>query len=333
MAKLPPRSGGAGGQPGGRPRPVVRPPQPSSAAKPADPAKAPQLRKSVGVAGSVKTAKSTKPPATTGPTRPRRIGDPAIKIERRSARLAVKAQLSQLRAISGGSPLRRGVVYTSIGAITLLVALVLATIFTPMMAIEKIDIVGLKRLKQTSVYESVKGLIGTPLTLVDENQIQKRLANFSLIESFTTVSLPPHTLQLFIQERQPIGYVDIGATHYLYDPAGVQIGPTNTTANYPHILLNGDPSHSSSYREAVSVLLALPVALYPNVASIQATSVDDVRIHLRGVANQQILWGDSSDSVLKSKVLTALMANVKRNASVVLDVSSPTAPTVRYGNF
>ena len=257
----------------------------------------------------------------------------AARAEKRSARESMRSQLRAIRQYSDGSPLRRGLVISGVSSVLLLVLLVLATIFTPMMAIEKIDIVGLNRLKQSTVYASVKSLVGTPLTLVDEAQIQKRLANFSLIESFTTVSLPPHTLQLNIQERQPIGIVDIGATHYLYDPAGVQIGPTTNTGKYPRILLNGDPAHSASYREAVAVLMALPASLFPNVASIQATSVDDVRIHLRGVANKQILWGDSSNSVLKSKVLAALMANVKRNSSVVLDVSSPTAPTVRYGNF
>jgi cell division protein FtsQ len=277
-------------------------------------------------------AKSAGKSTGKEPSRPSRITS-SIRAERKAARASVRAQLNELRRFTKGSPLKRGVIFASIGSVAVLVALVLATIFTPMMAIDKIEIVGLHRLKQATVYNAVKSLEGTPLTLVDEGQIQKRLAGFPLIQSFTTVSLPPHTLQLYIQERQPIGVVTIGSTDYLYDPAGVQIGPTKSRSKYPLILVNGDPAKSSNYREAVQVLLALPTTLYPNVASIQATSVDDVRIHLRGIANKQILWGDSSQSLLKSKVLTALMANVRKNTSVVLDVSSPTAPTVRYGNF
>jgi len=335
LAKLPPRPP-AGGRPGSGPSRPARPAQPGKASP------TPKAGRATGATGARKAArapKTTSAPRPAASTRPTRLTGEARaarqtqRTAQKLARQAVRAQLRTIQQFTGASPLRRGLVIAGVSSVVLLVALVLATIFTPMMAIEKIDIVGLKRLKQDTVYASVKSLIGTPLTVVDEAQIQKRLANFSLIESFTTVSLPPHTLQLNIQERQPIGIVDIGATHYLYDPAGVQIGPTNSTNDYPKILLNGDPAHSASYREAVSVLLALPVSLYPSVASIQATSVDDVRIHLRGVANQQILWGDASDSVLKSKVLSALMANVKRNSSVVLDVSSPTAPTVRYGNF
>lgn len=328
MSPLPPRPPAGG--PAGKPAP--RPPQ-RKAPTPSRP-----VRKTAEPAGPVgpvgKTTSKAKPQAKTlGGARRQSQVKSSIRAERKAARASVRAQLNELRRFTKGSPLKRGIIYASLSSVVLLVALVLATIFTPMMAIDKIEIVGLHRLKQATVFNAVKSLQGTPLTLVDEGQLQKRLSGFPLIQSFTTVSLPPHTLQIYIQERQPIGIVTVGATDYLYDPAGVQIAPTGTRSNYPMILVNGDPSKSANYREAVQVLLALPTSLYPNVASIQATSVDDVRIHLRGIANQQILWGDSSQSVLKSRVLTALMANVKKNTSVVLDVSSPTAPTVRYGNF
>jgi len=257
----------------------------------------------------------------------------ARRQELRAARTQVRQQLGELRRFTKGSPLKRGIVYTSIGSVLALLALVLATIFTPMMSIDKIEIVGLHRLKLATVQNSVKSLIGHPLTTVDEGQIQQRLAQFSLIESFTTVSLPPHILQIYIRERQPIGLVSVGGTDYLYDPAGVQIGPAKSSGKYPYVLVKGNPAHSPNYREAVSVLLALPASLYPKVYSIQATSVDDVRIRLRGVNNTQILWGDSSKSLLKSKVLRALMNTVKRRQLVVFDVSSPTAPTVRFGSF
>jgi cell division protein FtsQ len=140
-------------------------------------------------------------------------------------------------------------------------------------------------------------------------------------------------LQIVILERQPIGIVNVGGTDYLYDPAGVQIEPTKATGRYPRVLVNGDPHDNANYRAAIDVLLAMPVDVFPRISSIQATSKDDVRIRLRGIANQQILWGDSSNSILKSKVLAALMANTKSKNSLTFDVSSPKTPTVRYGNF
>jgi cell division protein FtsQ len=54
---------------------------------------------------------------------------------------------------------------------------------------------------------------------------------------------------------------------------------------------------------------------------------------LRGALGQRISWGDSSDAILKSKVLQALMINNQGATSVTFDVSSPNAPVVRFDNF
>jgi cell division protein FtsQ len=326
--------------------------RPSAGATPARPAVAKPVSAKPAVAKSaaVKPAKAAKSPTpkpsakpdpkqarNTAP-RPSRFAGAgqARKVERRNKReirAQMRQRLSEVRRFTGESRLRRTIAFSLLGSITALVLLVLATVYTPLLAINKIEIVGLHRMKESTVMNAVKTLVGTPLTTVSDTDIKARLANFPLIESFATVAMPPHTLQLYVQERQPIGLVTIGGTDYLYDPAGVQIGPATTRANHPLILVNGDPATSPSFREAVSVLLALPIALYPKVSSIQATTVDDVRIQLRGISNRQILWGDASDSALKSRVLAALIKHVKHQGAVVIDVSSPHAPTVRYGNF
>ena len=255
------------------------------------------------------------------------------KQDRTAQKAFAKEQLQQIKKFTRATRTRRIVTFTTLGSVLALVGLVLATMFTPLMAIKEIQVSGTHRLKSATIKNAVSTLIGTPLTLVSEDDLQKRLASFSLIQSFTTLSLPPHTLQINIVERQPIGIVQTTAGGYLYDPAGVLIGPTKATWKYPTVVVAGDPRHSANYRAAIDVLLALPVELYPRVQRIQATSKDDVRLLLRGAANQQILWGDSSKSVMKSKVLAALMANTKKSATVTYDVSSPSAPTVRYGNF
>ena len=255
------------------------------------------------------------------------------KIDKRERRSLAREQLSQIRKFTQANRLRRIVTLSSLGSVAVLVALVLATMFTPLMAVQEIQVTGLHRLKAAQIQTAVKGLMGKPLTMIDDAQLVARLSGFALIESFSTVALPPHTLQLNIQERQPIGVVSFGGNKYLYDPAGVQISPVANASRYPTIIVSGNPAHSSNFRAAVDVLLALPATLYPSIYSIQATSKDDVRLTLRGVSNRRILWGDSARSLLKSKVLAALMKNVKHTATVTFDVSSPTAPTVRYGAY
>lgn len=281
------------------------------------------------MAGPAKTGRS---PASGLKAEQQRLSRLARQ-DKQTKRSAEKQQRMEIRKFTRVSRAKRIVGFSVLGSFLALVALVLATMFTPLMAIQEIKIVGAHRLKAATVRNAVVTLMNTPLTMVNEADLEKRLASFTLIQSFTTISLPPHTLQINIVERQPIAIVQTTSGGYLFDPAGVLIGPTKATWKYPTVVVSGNPRHSANYRAAIDVLLALPIELYPKVRRIQATSKDDVRLELRGAANQQILWGDSSKSMMKSKVLEALIANTKKSAAVTYDVSSPSAPTVRYGRF
>ena len=324
----------------GTKRPVAPAPKPAAApvkaAKPAKlAARAPEVKrpaKTAAVLGGPRRP-GVRGPSPAALAREKQRLAKLAKADRKQSKLINREQLAQIRRFTQGSRLRRVITLTSIGSVLVLVALVLATMFTPLMAIQEIKISGLHRLKESSVRNAVKSLIGTPLTLVDENAIAKRLEGFPLIESFTTLSLPPHTLELNILERQPIGLVSVGGNAYLYDPAGVRIKPARTSSKFPLIIVNGDPAKSANYREAVDVLLALPASLYPKIYSIEATTKDNVQMTIRGVSNRRIIWGDAANSLLKSKVLAALMANTRHSATVTFDVSSPNTPTVRYGNY
>ena len=228
---------------------------------------------------------------------------------------------------------RRIVVGTSLSAFGALLLLVLATIFTPLLAVEKIEVTGITRLKEKSIVNALISQIGKPLPTISSADVAKSLESFPLIESFSIISLPPHTLRIQIAERQPIGVIQISGTNYLYDPAGVRIGISNGSENLPMIAIEGSPEKSKQFKAAIDVLMALPANLLNRVAEINAKSKDDVTMRLRGYAGQRIIWGDGSDSVLKSRVLDALIANQKKTDRVTYDVSSPNAPVVRYGNF
>lgn len=229
---------------------------------------------------------------------------------------------------------RRKAVFLTLGISTgSLVLLVLATIFTPLLAVEKIEVGGLTRLKEKSIVNALQSEIGKPLTMINSADIAVKLKTFALIESFSVISLPPHTLKIQIAERQPIGVIVVGGTRYLYDPAGVRIGIASGSEGLPLISIEGAPEDSQQFQAAIDVLMALPADLLGQVSEINAKSKDDVTLRLRGYAGQQIIWGDGSDSVLKSKVLDALIANQKKTDRVTFDVSSPNAPVVRYGNF
>lgn len=271
-----------------------------------------------------------------------KIGSPRRALKQQNKRLinirnsekkknfSLSAEAKRFTQGSRNRKLAFGISASAFGALLLLV---LATIFTPLLAVQKIEVTGITRLKEKSIVNALISQLGKPLPTVSSSDIAKSLETFPLIESFSIISLPPHTLRIQIAERQPIGVIQVSGTNYLYDPAGVRIGIATGSENLPVIAIQGLPEKSKEFKAAIDVLLALPADLLQRVAEIDAKSKDDVTLRLRGYAGQRIIWGDGSNSVLKSRVLDALIANQKKTDRVTFDVSSPNAPVVRYGNF
>lgn len=228
---------------------------------------------------------------------------------------------------------RRAIILTVVASFGSLFLVVGATMFTPILAVETVRVTGNSRIPVKALTKALADQVGTPLPMVNASSIAEDLKGFQLIESFSVISLPPHTLRVHIVERQPIVIVNVGGTNYLYDPAGVRVGKASGDDKYPSMTIAGDPKSSREFEAAMDVLLALPNAIFLKVASIDAKTKDQVSLRLRGNSAQRIIWGDGSQSVLKSKTLEALFKNQKRSDFVTFDVSSPTAPVVRYGNF
>lgn len=218
-------------------------------------------------------------------------------------------------------------------SVAILVVVVMVATFSPALAIKQIYVTGTERIKPEQVAKALESHIGTPLPLLSEQSVAESLASFYLIESFSATAVPPNGLQIKISERQAICVVVVDGQRWLYDPAGVRIAKSNGSDALPEILISEEPRNSDRYRNAIDVLMALPEQLLDEVEFIEARSKDDVQMSLRSSRDQRIIWGDSSDSVLKSKVLQALMANHKKTPSVSFDVSSPNAPVVRFDNF
>jgi len=214
-------------------------------------------------------------------------------------------------------------------AIALLAIFVFSTMFTPVMSVDRITISGNRQIPTAKLLSALKSEIGRPLPLMSESEIAGKLASFTLIESLSTISHPPHVLEVRIQERSAIALVIVGGRAFEYDPAGVNLGQAKSNTALPTVLLAEDPKSSLKYKEAIAVLLALPVKIFAKVQYIQAQTRDNVKLQLRGYGSQEVIWGDSSQAALKSKVLNILVSKHSRNARLVFDVSSPLAPSVR----
>jgi cell division protein FtsQ len=276
-----------------------------------------------------------KRPDRALPKRPAKVLKATKKAQARPVgKVGLFTKLSpEAKRFVAASRQRKIIALSVTGSFGLLILLILATMFTPLLAVEKLEVTGTHRINHQTVLKALNKQIGVPLPMVNTSAIAESLAPFALVDSFAVVSLPPHTLRIAITERQPICIVTVAGIDYLYDPAGVRVGAVGQSDNYPRIAIVGDPKGSVEFSAAIDVLLALPADLLGRIATVDAKSKDDVSMRLRGNAGQRIVWGDGSQSVLKSKVLAALIKNQKKTDYVTFDVSSPTAPVVRYGNF
>jgi cell division protein FtsQ len=218
----------------------------------------------------------------------------------------------------------RAITFSLVG----LVLLVLATMFTPLLSIDKITVTGTSKVSNKQVLAILKNRIGTSLPMISESSVAQDLSQFKLIESIALISKPPHLLEVRITERTPISVVVRGGSRYLYDPAGVNLGIASGYELLPTIIVSDDPKSSKSYAQAIDVLLALPAQLLKRVAYIQAKTRDNVTLQLRGYSAQTIIWGDSSQSILKSKVLKTLLVRTSTSGRATFDVSSPLNPSV-----
>lgn len=239
-----------------------------------------------------------------------------------------RTQAKQVKRFTHESKFGKIFIRSLIASVVALILFVFATMFTPILAIDKINIVGNSRVSTKQIAAALKHRLGESLTMINDGAVADDLKQFKLIESISLESKPPHTLVVHVLERSPIAVVVRGGTRFLYDPAGVNLGVASGQELLPTILIADDPKTSKNYSEAIDVLLALPAQLLKQVAYIQAKTKDNVTMQLRGYSAQTIIWGDSSQAILKSKVLKALVSRTPRTVRATFDVSSPLTPSV-----
>jgi cell division protein FtsQ len=271
-------------------------------------------------------AESAPPPAAATVPRPSQQPrpDPAARAELRSAaRARRKYERAEVRRFTRRARNRRVAVALVLGTMASLVIIILAAIFSPILALRQIQIDGTSRVSAEEVHSAVDGQLGTPLALIDYGKLTAELGAFPLIRSYVTEIVPPDTLLIHIVERQPVGAVLTGGTYHLVDPAGVTVQESSDRLpGVPLIDIGGASTSGVVFDSVVEVLLSLPPELLAQVDSVSATTQDDVSLVLTGVG-QRVTWGSADQSQRKAALLTALIAQTDPASAGEFDVSAP----------
>ncbi len=260
---------------------------------------------------------------------PARTGASARRELRRATKERRRYERAEARRFTQRSR-RRRLAWAVVGAsVAGLVLLVLLVAYSPLLAVRSIVVEGTSRLDAAAVTTALADEQGKPLALVDYGSIERDLAQFPLIASYSVEARPPNTLAVRIVERRPVAQVQTDAGFDLIDAAGVTVQQSATRLDgFPVLDLSGTTIGSPGFTAAAAVLTSLPDTLLSQVSLISGSTPDSVTMTFTG-AGQRVLWGDADDSDLKALILERLIAAQDPAAQVEYDVSSPQSPVIR----
>lgn len=247
---------------------------------------------------------------------------------RAAARARRREERAEVRRFTRRGRRRRTTWIASLALVVALALVVTLAVFSPLLALRRIEVVGTDRVDSGAVVRAVDGQLGTPIALVDQARIGRELAAFSLIRSYQLQFVPPDTLEIRVTERSPVVAVQTATGYNTVDPSGVVIESSpNRPAGLPLARLQSGQRLGDARFVAMSeVLLALPDSVLATVDTASAPTVNSVTFTIGGT--RTVVWGSTDDSALKARVLTLLLgANGSKRGTY--DVSSPRSPVFR----
>ena len=241
----------------------------------------------------------------------------------RAARARRRFERGEVKRFTRRSRSRRRIWISASLVVAVLAGVLAVAIYSPLLALRTVTVDGTARVDAAAVVTAIDSQLGTPLALIDYDDITDELKQFPLIRSYVTELVPPDTLLIHIVERAPVAAIVNGAEFELLDPAGIVVQSSPTRPDGVPVISIGDQgTDSPAFSSVVEVLLALPPELLAQVDTISATTKDNVTFALRGVG-QSVVWGSSESSAYKARVLAAMVANQDAAAKVEYDVSAP----------
>jgi cell division protein FtsQ len=193
-------------------------------------------------------------------------------------------------------------------------------------ALRYVTVEGTSRLTPHEVLSAAAVREGTSLVRLDPGAVARRVERLTAVAGASVTRRWPHGLVIRVTERRPAGVVVSNGTVELLDKTGVAFASVpkapsglvtvDVTAPVPG---PGEPAA----RAAMRVLAELPAFVQPHVASIAASSLNAVTVHLSD--GRTVIWGSAGDATTKAAVLRTLL----RHSARVYDVSTPSVAVTR----
>ncbi|KHK96923.1 hypothetical protein LK09_13875 [Microbacterium mangrovi] len=245
----------------------------------------------------------------------------------RAARARRRVLQSEARRFTAAQRRRRRIWIGIAAAFVLLVGGSTAAAYSPLFAVQTIEVAGTHALKASDVQKALSSELGKPYPLIDQSVIKAALVRFPMVETYTLEAVPPHELVVRIVERTPVGFIRTGAGYTVVDAAGVALSTTPTRPSGVAQITAGGVD-SASFRAIGEVMRALPASIRDKVTAVSAQSPDAVTFTL-GPTGTIVVWGSADQTTYKVAVLERTMKARPPAGVHQYDVSAPNAVVVR----
>ncbi|MCT2007820.1 cell division protein FtsQ/DivIB [Micrococcus lylae] len=218
-------------------------------------------------------------------------------------------------------------------ALVALVAGALVLYFSPVLAVDRVEVDGTRLVDRADVEERLRPLHGVPLPQVGRGRVQDLAGDLPGVESLDMIAAPPTGLQVTVHERRPVAaHVSDGTARVLMDDGAVLSGvdPRVFEGQTPVPVAPGVLHADERTRAAVAAVVdALPSALRERVEEVRAAGPDSVELRLEDGPSVQ--WGGTDQPRVKAAVVESLLGQGEESRAGVeeLDVSVPDRPVTR----
>lgn len=242
----------------------------------------------------------------------------------------ISARRAEVRASRRRARLRRTLLVL-LGAAVLVGAVLLER--STVLAVDRIDVVGVERLTRSEVLAAADVPPGTPILRVRTGRVAAAVAALPLVRAAEVDRTGPTSLRIALEERRPVLVATGRGRSVLLDRDGVVVAP-GEAAGLPTIVLAvappdvgrsvvDDGALANAHRAWVGLSGPLRARL------VRLTAPDAERLELVLDSGIRVRFGRAEDLAAKVRALGAVLADTAGSGVTVIDVRVPAVPTVR----
>lgn len=218
----------------------------------------------------------------------------------------------------------------AVGIVLAVLAVAAVAWFSPLLALEKVEVSGSKLVDHDEVADSViESSGGTPLPQIRPGTVEKAvLKEFPRAREASVHYGGPRTLNIEITDRTPVLAISEDAGFTLYDAEAVDLGTVDAAPKGVTVLGgSGGGSGGAPDQETVAAVIRFMAELRPElrreVSTIEAKDENTITGQIdTGETKAKVVFGDSTSASLKMRTAVQLAEDGRTD----IDVSVPSVP-------